>query len=438
MQVLDFSNPYVWLSLNSALSIFALGFYVLFKNRQSVLNRLFSLYTFATALWVFFSYFLMNASLVTENAWHWSRIGAIGGVFIAPSLLIFTLFFTKNKWADHVLTYTVLFGTALILYVWMMEISPIDPRNLIKTQWGWDVEGGMSFPVTISWVWSNFLQMIAFFLYWRFYKKTKDLIQKQRTLLIIIGIMIPAVIAFATEIILPLLKVENIIVIHFFNIIYSLSAVLLVIVIGYAILKYKLFTFLTPSTAAGTIIETITDPLIVTNPDMSIEFINTAAYQLLGYKKGELIDKQIEKIISKENNDLKKFKEKVLLKIEKGQNVAGVEIKLLTKDKKTLPTSFSASIIRDHRQDIVGVAYIARDIRKIRELIDTLEIRVKARTEELEEERKGLAEKVKARTKDLEEKMLELEKFQRLAVGREMKMIELKKEIVKLKEESGK
>ena len=64
-----------------------------------------------------------------------------------------------------------------------------------------------------------------------------------------------------------------------------------------------------------------------------------------------------------------------------------------------------------------------------------LEIKVKARTRELRELAEGLEEEVKRRTKEIQERMAELEKFQRLAVGRELKMVELKKEIKKLEEE---
>ncbi|MDO8424698.1 MAG: hypothetical protein Q7S70_02040, partial [bacterium] len=77
------------------------------------------------------------------------------------------------------------------------------------------------------------------------------------------------------------------------------------------------------------------------------------------------------------------------------------------------------------------------DLKKTQDALEEtkaiLEIRVAARTKEL----KGLAEsldvKVKEKTKELQEKITDLERFQKLAVGRELKMMELKKELNDLK-----
>lgn len=71
--------------------------------------------------------------------------------------------------------------------------------------------------------------------------------------------------------------------------------------------------------------------------------------------------------------------------------------------------------------------------KELEEIKTVLEIKVKARTYELEMLTKSLEEKVKERTEELQERMEELERFQKLAVGRELKMINLKEEIKKLK-----
>lgn len=62
-----------------------------------------------------------------------------------------------------------------------------------------------------------------------------------------------------------------------------------------------------------------------------------------------------------------------------------------------------------------------------------LEIKVKARTGELEELAERLEEKVSERTKELKEKINEMEKFQKFTIGRELKMMELKKDLKQLK-----
>ena len=80
--------------------------------------------------------------------------------------------------------------------------------------------------------------------------------------------------------------------------------------------------------------------------------------------------------------------------------------------------------------------------KELEEIRTTLEIRVQARTKELERLAESLDEQVKEKTKELKRRLGELERFQRLTVGRELKMIELKKalqqaqdEIKKLKKE---
>lgn len=70
---------------------------------------------------------------------------------------------------------------------------------------------------------------------------------------------------------------------------------------------------------------------------------------------------------------------------------------------------------------------------KLRNANTSLEQRVKERTGELEQLKAGLEQAIMDRTKEMKEKMEELEKFKKLTVGRELKMVELKKEIERLK-----
>jgi len=69
---------------------------------------------------------------------------------------------------------------------------------------------------------------------------------------------------------------------------------------------------------------------------------------------------------------------------------------------------------------------------KLEEARATLEVKVQARTKQLKELAESLEEKVKDKTKELQNRVDELERFHRLTVGRELRMVELKKEIKKI------
>jgi methyl-accepting chemotaxis protein len=73
--------------------------------------------------------------------------------------------------------------------------------------------------------------------------------------------------------------------------------------------------------------------------------------------------------------------------------------------------------------------------RQLEDTRDVLEVKVKARTQELQEQAEGLDEQVKTRTQELQERIDELERFHKLTVGRELRMIELKKQIQELEKQ---
>ena len=74
---------------------------------------------------------------------------------------------------------------------------------------------------------------------------------------------------------------------------------------------------------------------------------------------------------------------------------------------------------------------IEDDRLRMKEANTVLEIKVRARTRELQELNDILKEKVKEKTQELQKKLQELERFNKLAVGREIKMIQLKNDLIK-------
>jgi len=91
------------------------------------------------------------------------------------------------------------------------------------------------------------------------------------------------------------------------------------------------------------------------------------------------------------------------------------ELTLITKKEKKIPVSVWVSSRKDKGGSYIGYFLAFSDISEIKALQENLE------------------KKVKDRTKELQERIDELERFHDLTVGRELKMLELKKEIKRLK-----
>ncbi|MFH1522199.1 MAG: hypothetical protein ABIE43_00075 [Patescibacteria group bacterium] len=108
---------------------------------------------------------------------------------------------------------------------------------------------------------------------------------------------------------------------------------------------------------------------------------------------------------------------------------------LPTKEKTLFSTGSLDTEIIDLSENLNKAAdevYTAR--RELEEAKATLEAKIEERTRELEILAKSLEVKVKQKTKEFQERVDELEKFHRLTIGRELKMVELKKKIEELEE----
>ncbi|MEI7792037.1 MAG: PAS domain S-box protein [Candidatus Berkelbacteria bacterium] len=153
------------------------------------------------------------------------------------------------------------------------------------------------------------------------------------------------------------------------------------------------------------VINSSNDAIIAKKLDGTIQSWSKGAEKLYGYKAEEMIGKNISEIIP---DDKKGELAKILDKIAEGENVNIIDTTRLKKDGKLINVALAVSPIFDEQSKIVGASSIAHDI----------------------------SERIEIRS-EIEDQLREQEKLNRLMIGRELKMIELKKEILELKSRHG-
>src|SRR3954471_2079978 len=162
---------------------------------------------------------------------------------------------------------------------------------------------------------------------------------------------------------------------------------------------------------ADSIIANAPDPLFVSDLEGKILQANDAVYELLGFRPDEVLEQSLSRFISPE--ETREFLAALREVIERGVT-RNARLNPRSASGEVIPTTLNASALRDADGKVIGAIGILRDMRAYEEVVRDLQ---ESKTE-------------------LQEKILDLEKFEEVVVGRELKMIALEKDLETLQQEN--
>jgi PAS domain S-box-containing protein len=161
---------------------------------------------------------------------------------------------------------------------------------------------------------------------------------------------------------------------------------------------------------AESLIKNAPDPVFVSDLEGKILEANDAVSELLGFRRDEVVEQSLSRFISEE--ETREFTAALREVVERGVT-RNARLNPRAATGEVIPTSLNASALRDADGNVIGAIGVLRDMRAYEDVVRDLE---QSKTE-------------------LQEKILDLEKFEEVVVGRELKMIALEKELESLQQE---
>src|SRR5256886_652236 len=162
---------------------------------------------------------------------------------------------------------------------------------------------------------------------------------------------------------------------------------------------------------AESLIKNAPDAVFVSDLEGKILQANDAVFALLGFRPDELIEQSLSRIISPD--ETREFLAALREVVERGVT-RNARLNPESASGEVIPTTLNASALRDPDGTVIGAIGILRDMRAYERVVRDLE------------KSKG----------ELQEKILDLEKFEEVVVGRELKMIALEKELESLRKKA--
>ncbi len=349
-------NSFALLSLLSCAVVFILGSFIYLRDTRKPLNRIFMALCVSLAFWSFTEFVYRQADNFA-TADFWLKLNSL--VYIIPPLLLhFVLIFTEESKAFKSRLVYLFMYTPALMFIILSFTTNLMGGEPAREYWGWTYTiPESSLVYNISYFWTYGLGVLSVYLCLLYYLKQSDHNKKQQAKYIFAGFLIVIATGIITDWLFPLLQVT----------IPDLTTSVFTIVCAfavYAMWRYKLFA-ITPATAAGGIISTMPDSLLLVDLDRRITLANQATLKMLGYEESELVGQRLE-IIFTEEAEMKDIFEGIEPEGSTETGIIRVETSFRAKAGESIPISLSRAVMRDKEGKLQGTIYIGRDVTELK------------------------------------------------------------------------
>ena len=390
---------------------------VIVRNHRDKLNRSFFLSAVASGLYnLSAGLFFLNGDLAEATFFHRSAVD-LWVVFIVVQLY-FTMVLARAE--GRVLSRILLGLTALLSPVFMVFVwlgSTIYQVPIANEFLGWQVLPGRYYYYLTAFSLLIAVMQFSYIIVAR--KKSESQREKYQVSAVLVGLMVGSLIGVCFDLVALVIGLYTQSFVWLTSIVYVCS-------FGYAMMKFG-FLEVTPSDLAENIVETMPDFLIFADTNERIRLVNQNYLRVFGYAANEVLGGSFADL---RDND----RETLRASLDRAGFVAEQEMIFLKKSGAKVPVVMSALLVKDQFGDEGGYLCIFRDVSVEKNLlaeqgrmIEKLTAAKAKMTKLLAAEEQQL-QKVGVANADLGD-------FQMMAAGREQKLIELEKELARLKGE---
>ncbi len=338
--------------------------YILSQNYRSRINIACTLYLLSFAVWSFAAMGLKKPNTSIQVA-HWSQNLAVIGWSSFTSIylwFVLTLTTTKKYYRSWLALALFILPPILFTYLQWNGYMIVDYR---QDWFGWVGVWSMNVWPFVFYAYSLIVIIISQILLLRYWFKTTNYYKKRMVWILFVAMNIAYLGSIIFDVIVPQLEIASIpqgsqilMLLWAFALVYSIA--------------YYRFLNISPSIAGPEIFRIIPDCLILLDQNKQIVALNKYCRQKLGYTLGDLEGQDISQILVQSP-----AAQQIVQAIADNRDLIDREVKIRTKKNQTLSFVVNCSLIRDRYQNVIGIAFFAKNITKLKQVKKQLSNKIK-------------------------------------------------------------